>query len=232
MFLLFLFEVMEMRYAIIVAGGSGSRMASEVPKQFLRIGGKPILLRTIERFIEFDPQIEIILVLPAGQIPAWEQLTFEFRISKHINVAEGGATRYDSVKAGLNEITGDGIVGVHDGVRPFVSIECLRDCYHQAKIYGSAIPVTTIEETLRLVEGESSKWVNRGSYRSVQTPQCFRSEDMKQAYAGDYLPEYTDDASVMEKAGHHIHLVSGNKENIKITTPEDMALAQYLCSLS
>ena len=217
-----------MRYAVIVGGGTGTRMATEIPKQFLKIGRKPIILRTIERFYEFDSNMNVILVLPSQHITLWEHIKIEFGFSKHVTVVEGGKTRYDSVKAGLSVIHQVGVVGVHDGVRPFVSVDCLKRCYEEAEVNRNAVPVMPIEETIREVSESSNTWVDRANYRIVQTPQCFELLQMKKGYLGPVQPEFTDDASVMEKAGCKINLVQGNKENIKITTPEDMALAEYL----
>lgn len=216
------------RYAIIVAGGSGKRMGSIVPKQFLQLAGKPVLMHTIEVFRNYDKDMKIIVVLPESQMEHWKNLCEEFRFDVLHSVAVGGASRFESVKNGLALVDEDGIVGVHDGVRPLVRFDTVNRCYIEASAYGSAIPVCDSKESVRIVEDGRSRAVDRTTIRMVQTPQVFRSRMLKDAYRQDFSPFFTDDASVVEKAGHVVHLVNGNKENIKITTPDDLVYAEAL----
>lgn len=216
---------------IIVAGGKGSRMQSETPKQFLKIDGKPILVHTVERFIAFDPQIQIVLVLPEEHIHIWEELAQEHKISHPVDVVIGGQTRYHSVQNGMQAVKNTDVVGIHDGVRPLVSNTTLNTCYNKAHETGNAIPSLAVDETLRQLSESSSKWMDRSRYRTIQTPQCFRSELIKDAYSQNFDNSFTDDASVLEKTGVKINLVEGNRENIKITRPDDLQIAKALMNL-
>ena len=220
-------------YAIIVAGGKGLRMGGEVPKQYLPVGGVPILMRTLQAFHEADEDMDIILVLPKDQQEYWEQLCAEYRFSVPHRLTVGGETRFHSVQNGLALVPDDaeGVVGVHDGVRPFVSKEVIRRCYDAALEQGAVVPVVPVVETVRqlLPEGDSLT-VDRNLYRLVQTPQVFRITLLKEAYRQPYRPEFTDDASVVEELGHRVALMDGNRENIKITTPSDIQYAEFLCS--
>ena len=216
------------KFALIVAGGRGSRMGNSIPKQFLVIAGKPIIFWTIEQFLKFDPEIEIVLVLPEDQIGFWEKLRKEYNFNKEIKLAKGGDTRFRSVKNGLNEIVGQGIVFIHDGVRPLVSMKTLENCFKTASEKGNALPVSPIVESIRKIEGNESKHVDRSRYLLVQTPQTFRTEIIKKAYLQPENSLFTDDASVCEAVGEKINLVSGNPENIKITNPVDLVVAEAL----
>ena len=220
------------KYIIIVAGGKGLRMGGEVPKQFLPIGGKPVLMRTIEAFYRFDAEIQIVLVLPVTQQAYWHDLCVEYSFTLPYRLANGGETRFHSVKNGLDTIPVDeeALVGVHDGVRPFVSTEVIARCYVEAARTGAVVPVTDVLETVRRLEkkGEKSVTVSRDDYKLVQTPQVFSLALLKQAYAQSYVSAFTDDASVVEAFGHDVTLVQGNRENIKITTPFDMVVAKAL----
>lgn len=210
---------------IIVAGGKGLRMGGDVPKQFLVVDGKPILMHTIERFHEYDPDMQIIVVLPESQIDFWKELCRQYGFGIPLTIAEGGAERFHSVKNGL-AVLFDGIetVGVHDGVRPYVSRDVIGRCFEEAAVSGAAIPVIDVFETLReLLPDGSSRTVPRANYRLVQTPQVFRTELLRKAYQQDFCPQFTDDASVVEALGHGIALVAGNRENIKITTKADLS---------
>ena len=222
-------------YAIIVAGGKGLRMGGEVPKQYLPVGGVPILMRTLQAFHEADEDMDIILVLPKDQQEYWEQLCAEYRFTVPHRLTVGGETRFHSVQNGLALVPDDaeGVVGVHDGVRPFVSKEVIRRCYDAALEQGAVVPVVPVVETVRqlLPEGDSLT-VDRNLYRLVQTPQVFRIALLKEVYRQPYRPEFTDDASVVEELGHRIALMDGNRENIKITTPSDIQYAEFLCSLT
>ncbi len=216
-----------MDYAIIVAGGKGLRMGAPVPKQFLPIGGKPVLMRTIERFRAYSGDLKIILVLPEDQQSFWSKLCAEHDFQVEVQCANGGSTRWESVGNGLKLIPdgAQGAVAVHDGVRPFPSIEVISRCYDTAKRTGTAVPVVPVVETLRRTDGIT---VPRSDYRLVQTPQVFDIKLLKEAYRQPYSERFTDDASVVEAAGHTITTVDGNRENIKITTPFDMIVAEAL----
>lgn len=219
------------RYAILVAGGKGLRMGGDIPKQFLPIGGKPVLMRTIEVFRQAYPDIHIILVLPASQQEHWQQLCREYAFGVPFRIADGGETRFHSVSNGLKLVPDDaeGIVGVHDGVRPFVSVETVRRCYDEAVERGAVVPVVSVVETVRQIrEDGTSVTVPRDAYKLVQTPQAFRVSLLKEAYRQPYIPAFTDDASVVEALGKPVHLVEGNRENIKITTPADIRFADGL----
>ena len=225
-----------MDYIIIVAGGKGLRMGSDVPKQFLPIGGKPVLMRTLERFHEYSPTLQIILVLPKAQQDYWQQLCKEYHFDVKYQLADGGETRFHSVHHGLALIPDDaqGIVGVHDGVRPFPSIDVIRNCYETARTAKAVIPVIPVVETVRHISLTShlspltSKTVPRDEYRLVQTPQCFDIQLFKAANRQPYNDGFTDDASVIEAFGFDVTLVEGNRENIKITTPFDLIIAEAL----
>ena len=222
-----------MDYVIIVAGGKGLRMGSDIPKQFLPIGGKPVLMRTLERFREYDKDLQIILVLPEAQQDYWRELCKEYGFLVEYQLANGGKTRFHSVQNGLALIPDDaeGVVGVHDGVRPFPSIDVIRNCYKTAREKKAVIPVIPVVETVRhlLVHSkDKSITVPRDEYRLVQTPQTFDIQLLKAANRQPYNDGFTDDASVVESYGHEITLVEGNRENIKITTPYDMKIAEVL----
>ena len=219
-----------MDYVIIVAGGKGLRMGSDIPKQFLPIGGKPVLMRTLERFREYSADLQIILVLPEAQQAYWQELCEKYDFKVKYQLANGGQTRFHSVQNGLALVPDDaeGVVGVHDGVRPFPSIEVIKNCYETARTAKAVIPVIPVVETLRHLEGDSSVTVPRGDYRLVQTPQTFDIQLLKAANRQPYNDGFTDDASVVESYGHAITLVEGNRENIKITTPYDLKIAEVL----
>ena len=218
---------------IIVAGGKGLRMGSDIPKQFLPIGGKPVLMRTLERFREYSKELNIILVLPEAQQDYWQELCRKYNFKVEYQLANGGQTRFHSVQNGLALVPDDaeGVVGVHDGVRPFPAVEVIRNCYETARTAKAVIPVIPVVETVRHLEGEGSITVPRGDYRLVQTPQTFDIQLLKAANRQPYNDGFTDDASVVESYGHAITLVEGNRENIKITTPYDIVVAEALCKL-
>ena len=227
-----------MDYIIIVAGGKGLRMGSDIPKQFLPIGGKPVLMRTLERFREYSAELQIILVLPEAQQAYWRELCKQYNFPLPLEGAEGGfyqlanggQTRFHSVQNGLAKVPDDaqGVVGVHDGVRPFPSIEVIKNCYETARTKKAVIPVIPVVETVRHLEGEKSVTVPRGDYRLVQTPQTFDIQLLKAANRQPYNDGFTDDASVVESYGYEITLVEGNRENIKITTPYDLKIDEVL----
>ena len=219
------------RYTIIVAGGKGLRMGGEIPKQFLPIGGKPVLMRTIEVFRQAYPDIHIILVLPVSQQDYWQQLCQEYNFAVPVRIADGGETRFHSVSNGLKLIPDDtdGLVGVHDGVRPFVAVETIRRCYDEAMEKEAVVPVISVVETVRQLRKDgTSVTVPRDEYKLVQTPQTFRISLLKEAYRQPYTSFFTDDASVVEAMGKPVYLVEGNRENIKITTPADIRFVNGL----
>ena len=213
---------------IITAGGVGKRMGVTLPKQFLPLQGKPLLFYTIERFYEYDPKIEILLTLPQDWLSYWQSLCEEFSFSIPHQVISGGKERYHSIQLALAHSTGN-LVGVHDGVRPFVSIETISRCYEKAQLDGSAIPIMHIKESLRMLTDETlSVSVERSAYRSVQTPQVFQRNILVSAYERPFHDAITDDASLAEENGTTIYLVEGNEENIKITTPLDLSFCEFL----
>ena len=215
---------------LIVAGGKGLRMGSDLPKQFLPIGGKPVLMHTIEAFHHFDRTMKIILVLPQEQQTYWQELCAKHSFVIEHTVVDGGETRFHSVKNGLACVN-SGLVGVHDGVRPFVSPEVIKRCYELAAIKKAVIPVIDVVETVRHITETGSETVSRNDYKLVQTPQVFDAELLKQAYAQEYTPFFTDDASVVEAMGIPVCLVGGNRENIKITTPFDLKISSALVNV-
>jgi len=205
-------------------------MGSDIPKQFLPIGGKPVLMRTLERFREYAEDLQIILVLPKAQQDYWHELCQKYDFKIKYWLADGGETRFHSVQNGLAKIPDDaeGVVGVHDGVRPFPSIDVIRNCYETARTAKAVIPVIPVVETVRHLQGNSSETVPRSDYRLVQTPQTFDIQLLKAANKQPYNDGFTDDASVVEAFGFNITLVEGNRENIKITTPYDLKIAEVL----
>lgn len=223
-----------LKYAIIVAGGKGERMGAELPKQFLEIKGKPILMHTIDKFRNTYQDIEIILALPENQIDFWEELCvlhhFPFSPKR---VVKGGKTRFHSVQNALKQVMQKSIVGVHDGVRPLVSKETITNCYTVAEKLGNAIPVIDVVDSLRYVSKQegTNMAVTRSCYKSVQTPQCFSSELILKAYKQEFDASFTDDASVVEKLGETINLVDGNEENIKVTNQKDLIVLSQLLSI-
>lgn len=220
-----------MDYVIIVAGGHGQRMGSDVPKQFLRVGGEPVLMHTIRRFHEYDASLQIIVVLPGDQFETWKQLCAQYQFAVGHRLVEGGATRFESSRNGLKAIADDeeGLVAFHDGVRPFVSLETIGRCFKAADEEYAAIPVVPVTSTLRYVDGHGGgKNVLRSDYREVQTPQVFDIQLTKQAFRQPYQEAFTDDASVVEALGCQVAMVEGNRENIKLTTPFDLKIAEVL----
>jgi 2-C-methyl-D-erythritol 4-phosphate cytidylyltransferase len=218
-------------FAIIVAGGSGKRMGAVTPKQFLELSGRPVLMHTIGRFRDFDSSIEIITVLPEDQIRFWEGLQEKYSFDVSQKLVKGGTKRFHSVRNGLEFINEPGLVAIHDGVRPLVTVETIRRCFAEAERYGNAIPVIPVTDSLRMITRQGNSPVDRESIRHVQTPQVFDVSLIKKAYQQEFDPLFTDDASVLEKTGVPIRLVEGNRENIKITTPWDLELAEAVISL-
>lgn len=221
-----------MDYIIIVAGGKGLRMGSDVPKQFLPVKGMPVLMRTISRFHECNPSMQIILVLPHHQQQYWHDLCSQYAFGIAHTVVDGGDTRFASSRNGLDAIPDDatGTVGIHDGVRPFVAAEVISRCYDAARTHGAAIPVMPVTDTLRHIDSAATGHnVLRTDYRIVQTPQVFDIALLKRAFTQPFREEFTDDASVVEAMGCSVEMVEGNRENIKITTPFDLKIAETLC---
>lgn len=215
------------KYAIIVAGGKGQRMGSDIPKQFLQLAGRPVLMYTLEAFKAYEPDINLLLVLPEHQQAYWKRLCDEHDFTMDCLLATGGQTRFHSVSNGLALIPDtNALVAVHDGVRPLVSTVVIERAFMLAALHGAAIPVMPVVESLRLLKDEASCSVNRSSYRLVQTPQVFRLSLLRRAYEQAYQADFTDDASVVEALGHKISLVEGNRENIKLTMPEDLLWAE------
>lgn len=217
------------RAVIIVAAGSGSRMGGELPKQYLKLKGKPLIIHTLERFYRFDPDIRAIVVLAESHRKLWDQVADSYALAGKISLINGGTTRFDSVKNGLSQIQDEIITGIHDAVRPFVSMDTLQRSYDAAVREGSGVPVIEMEESVRIVDSEGrSLQADRNMLRRVQTPQVFKSERIIQAYEKAAGSDFTDDASVYESVFGPVTLVEGNRENIKITTQTDMKLASVL----
>lgn len=210
---------------IIVAGGNGSRMGADVPKQFLPIGGIPVLMHTIRNIYNFDPSFQLILVLPENEMKRWSILCKLHNFEIPHQIITGGDTRFQSVKNGLSLAHVLGLIAVHDGVRPFVSHETIRRCLNCAATYGTAVPVLQANESVREGSLDESSPVDRSRYFMVQTPQVFKSSIIQSSYNQFFVPTFTDDASVVEHFGIKINLVTGNRENIKITFPEDLMIA-------
>ncbi|OIP84546.1 MAG: 2-C-methyl-D-erythritol 4-phosphate cytidylyltransferase [Porphyromonadaceae bacterium CG2_30_38_12] len=221
---------------IIVAGGNGKRMQAEIPKQFILLGGKPILMLTIEKFTVFCEPKNIILVLPTLQIEQWKLLCKKHAYTIEHHIVAGGETRFESVKNGLKLIATPALVAIHDGVRPFVSEQTIQRCFEQAALHDTAVPVIDCYESIRELSATENKALNRSNYKLVQTPQVFDATLLLNAYEQAYSESFTDDASVVESylnAGTNenklqINCVEGNRENIKITTPYDMLIAEAL----
>lgn len=217
-------------YAIIVAGGKGTRIKSSVPKQFLELNGVPIIIHTLNAFARYSSQIKIILVLPEDDIKTWEQLSKKHAFTTPVLLQTGGDTRFQSVKRGLRKIDGNGLVAIHDGVRPLISEDIIGASFRLAAVHQSAVAAVRLKESIRMTDQDNTKAVERSRFRIVQTPQTFDVALIRKAYEAKEDPNLTDDASVAERAGHVISLFEGSYENIKITTPEDLVIASALLS--
>lgn len=218
---------MMQNYALIVAGGSGARMQSELPKQFIELAGKPILMHTLEAF-DFD-DIQIILVLPQSQISYWKTLCIKHDFTINHKIVNGGNTRFQSVKNGLTSIeTFDGLVAIHDGVRPLIKREVIVNSFQEANDRGNAVVSVPSKDSLRKISGPSNEAVKRADFKIIQTPQTFQVQLIKKAFETPYQESFTDDASVLESSGQAIYLIQGNYSNIKITTPEDLLMAESI----
>jgi 2-C-methyl-D-erythritol 4-phosphate cytidylyltransferase len=215
-------------YAVIVAGGQGTRMGTAVPKQFLELAGKPVLAHTIQAFINAVPDIHLVLVLPAQQL-SWAQMILQsFPDRLDIELVTGGDSRFGSVKNGLTVVPDDAIVLVHDGVRCLITPALITRCIQGAQQNGSAIPVVPVADSVRQLNGKQSSPLNRELLRAIQTPQTFLAEQLKKAFEQPYSDVFTDEATVIEAAGGVAHLVEGERSNLKITTPEDLILAEAI----
>lgn len=213
---------------IIVAGGKGERMNANIPKQFLEIQGKPILMHTLEVFEKFDASMQLILVLPAVQINYWRELCKKHAFTLPHEIVVGGQTRFHSVKNGLQATKGNCLIAVHDGVRPLVSVDTILRCFTEAENRKAVIPIIDMVDSVRYITENGNQSVDRAAYKLVQTPQVFDAGLLRKAYLQEFSPLFTDDASVVEALGTKIHLVEGNRENIKITTEFDLKLAETI----
>jgi len=216
------------QYAVIVAGGSGSRMGGEIPKQFLLLNGLPILFRSINAFVNYNSQINIVVVAPKTHVQTIYNLKRQHNFSQDFTLVEGGATRFLSVKNGLQEIPINCLVGIHDAVRPLVSKETLQKAFESAEQKGNGIPAIGVFDSLRKVKDHKNTAVDRNLYQIIQTPQVFKSSLIKEAFAATNKTDFSDDATVFEASGKSIFLTEGNRENIKITTPVDLKIAEAL----
>jgi 2-C-methyl-D-erythritol 4-phosphate cytidylyltransferase len=214
------------KFALIVAGGSGTRMKGAIPKQFLELQNRPVLMHTFDAFYNYDREIKFTLVLPENQMEYWKKLCEKHQFQINYKLVAGGETRFHSVKNGLDSIKKDGVVFIHDGVRPLVYAQTIQNCYTTAVEKGNALPVIPVSESVRYADDIGNRAVDRSKYFLVQTPQTFQTGIIKKAYQQDYSDSFTDDASVLEKLGETINLVDGNRENIKITYPEDLIIAK------
>ncbi len=217
-------------YAIILAGGKGNRMQNDIPKHFLRLNGKAILSYSLEKFYQAISGIRIILVLGKNEIPKWEMYCKQENIVIPHQITEGGPERFHSVKNGLSLVKNNGIIAIHDAARPLLSIDLIKRCFNHAEKHTNAIPAIAVKDSLRQLDGALSNAVKREDFRIIQTPQCFKSESIIEAYRQAYSTSFTDDASVLEKLGKPIHLIQGEEDNIKITYPSDMKFAEAILS--
>ena len=215
-------------FTIITAGGIGSRMQAGIPKQFMLLNGLPILMQTINVFKRYDSSMKIVLSLPENFHTYWNELSIKYDYEQEVTLVAGGKTRFHSVQNALKEISGEGYIAVHDGVRPMVSQATISEAFRSAELYGSAIPVCDIPFSIRKVEDSGSRNVYRENYKEVQTPQVFEAQLLRKAYKQTYNKKFTDDASVVERVGGKIHLSKGNRENIKITYPADLKFAEII----
>lgn len=215
-------------YALIVAGGKGTRIKSKLPKQFLELCGKPILMHTLEAFFRYSEKIQVVLVLPTDDFQIWSDLCQKHNFNHPVVLQTGGETRFQSVKNGLKKINGPGLVAVHDGVRPLVSEDIIGASFRLAAVHQSAVAAVRLKESIRMTDQDNTKAMDRSRFRLIQTPQTFSLDLIRQAYQLREDPAMTDDASVVERLGHTISLFEGSYENIKITTPEDLVIAEAL----
>ena len=215
-------------YAVIVAGGKGTRIKSDVPKQFLELNGLPVLMHAIAAFYRYSENIHVIVVIPEDDFAVWENLCVKHSFQRTVVLQKGGDTRFQSVKNGLAQISGDGLVAIHDGVRPLVNEDIIGASFRLAAVHKSAVASVRLKESIRITDQVTTRSADRSRFRLIQTPQTFQVELIKKAYESREDPSLTDDASVAERAGHLISLFEGSYENIKITTPEDLIIAEAL----
>jgi 2-C-methyl-D-erythritol 4-phosphate cytidylyltransferase len=215
-------------YAIIVAGGKGTRIKSKLPKQFIELNGKPVLLHTLEAFYRYSENIHVILVLPEDDFETWNTIATKFNFNRPLILQKGGETRFQSVKNGLDKIEGEGLVAIHDGVRPLVSSDIIGASFRLAAVHQTAVAAVRLKESIRMTDQDNTKAVDRSRFRLIQTPQTFDLQLIKKAYQMKEDTNLTDDASVAERSGHIISLFEGSYDNIKITTSEDLIVAEAL----
>lgn len=215
-------------FAIIVAGGKGTRIKSAIPKQFLQLNGKPVLMHTIQAFLDYACETGIVVVLPEDDLKLWSDLCAQYQFNAPIKVVTGGESRFQSVKNGLEYVPDDCLVAIHDGVRPLVSSDIIGASFRLAAVHGSAVAAVRLKESIRMTDQDNTKAMDRSRFRLIQTPQTFHASMIKKAYKVKEQPSMTDDASVAEYSGHIISLFEGSYENLKITTPEDLVVAQAL----
>ena len=215
-------------YVIVVAGGSGTRIGSEIPKQFMKLEKKPILMHSICAFFNFDNSIKIIVVLPENKFDQWKKLCLEYDFDINHSIAAGGESRFHSVKNGLAKIEDPGLVAIHDAARPLIKTELIKACFESARRNGNAVPVIKPSDSIRLLKENKNTYINRDTLRIVQTPQVFHSEVLKKGFEQEYSELFTDEANVVENTGEIIHLVEGDPVNIKVTLPVDLLIAELL----
>lgn len=217
-----------MKYAIIVAGGSGTRMEAEFPKQFMLLNKKPVLLYSIEAFYSYSNEIRLILVLHPDYIRHWKKLCVDFRVNIPVQVVVGGSTRFQSVKNGLSAVDNVGLVAVHDAARPLINPSFVKKLFLEAEKSGSSVPGIAINDTIRQFDGKTSVQLDRNALRAMQTPQVFKVSELQSAYKQSYTELFTDDASVMQLAGYTLNITEGLPINLKITYPHDIVLAEAI----
>ncbi|HBK87035.1 MAG: 2-C-methyl-D-erythritol 4-phosphate cytidylyltransferase [Cyclobacteriaceae bacterium] len=215
-------------YALVVAGGKGTRIPGTLPKQFLPLNGRPILLHTLDAFHRYNTQLPVVLVLPADDRDTWVRITQEHQVHNSITLVDGGETRFQSVRNGLAVLSGDGLVAIHDGVRPLISEDIIGASFRLAAAHKTAIAAVRLKESIRMTDQDTTRAVDRSRFRLIQTPQTFDLSLIRKAYQQKEDATMTDDASVAERAGFSISLFEGSYENIKITTPEDLVVAEAL----
>lgn len=215
-------------YAIVVAGGKGTRMKASLPKQFMELKGLPVLMHTLDAFYRYSEDITVILVLPQDEFETWERLCKQYSFNRKVILQRGGDSRFQSVRNGLKCITGEGLVAIHDGVRPLVSKDIIGASFRLAAVHQSAVAAVRLKESIRMTDQDKTRAMDRSKFRLIQTPQTFLVSLIQQAYEIKEVESLTDDASVAEMAGHTISLFEGSYENLKITTPEDLVIAEAL----
>ncbi|MEQ9423532.1 MAG: 2-C-methyl-D-erythritol 4-phosphate cytidylyltransferase [Cyclobacteriaceae bacterium] len=214
------------KYALIVAGGVGTRMAVDTPKQFIPVAGLPILMHTLTRFYKYEHQMEIILVLPTSHFSTWTNLSLQYDFDVPHRLVAGGSERFHSVKNGLDSIEGDGLVAIHDGVRPLIDEGTIDRCFKSAEKSGNGIASVDLKESIRHLKKGGNEALDRSEYQLIQTPQTFQVKLIKEAFDREYIDQFTDDASVAEAAGQKINLVEGSYRNLKVTTKDDLVVAE------